>query len=506
MTNPGVRHTNDPTPADDVRVRVAVLLIALAGVLAWALASPPLANDLVGGDEGYYGTMARNVLADPRQLLTVSLSPLGGPGDKPPLVPALLALAMRCFGTNEAALRALSLASAFVVIAGSATLARRLAGSRAGIVGALLLVTLPWLADASRVVAAELPLAALGVLALVVLSGGAPTPRRAVLAGALLGAAFLCKLWLVALLAVPAALLAWPNPRALVALIASAAFVGALHLAAVAWLAPATLDHWLAITFGSSLVARAGGAGYAAYWKHGALYYALMVAKAWALALPLVALGAWALLRRIREPLPRAVLAWAAGLIPLSAFAIKSGGYAYPVVPAFGVLAACGAAALLRMPRAFVRVLAWALVGIAVVGGAARIAQRLPLRYHDTGYRAIAAWLAPRLADAPPTERVLLAPEAPAFQFYLFRTAGYWGTPIVPWTPARLDSTRADARLRAFVVDPTARAYGGWPDAPTLAWLEQETHEVTHEIETAAGRRLAMRVFVRAGDGPARTP
>ena len=40
-------------------------------------------NDLVGGDEGYYGVMARNILEDPGYIINTSLSPLGPPGDKP---------------------------------------------------------------------------------------------------------------------------------------------------------------------------------------------------------------------------------------------------------------------------------------------------------------------------------------------------------------------------------------------------------------------------------------
>ena len=70
----------------------AIALGILVAIGGWLVLSPLDANDLVGGDEGYYGTMARNVLASPRYLASTSLSPLGPPGDKPPLYPALLAL------------------------------------------------------------------------------------------------------------------------------------------------------------------------------------------------------------------------------------------------------------------------------------------------------------------------------------------------------------------------------------------------------------------------------
>ena len=56
------------------------LFAVLAVSALWLALSPPAANDLIGGDEGYYGTMARNVLASPAQAVSTSLSPLGLPG------------------------------------------------------------------------------------------------------------------------------------------------------------------------------------------------------------------------------------------------------------------------------------------------------------------------------------------------------------------------------------------------------------------------------------------
>jgi hypothetical protein len=52
-------------------------------------------------------------------------------------------------------------------------------------------------------------------------------------------------------------------------------------------------------------------------------------------------------------------------------------------------------------------------------------------------------------------------------------------------------------QLRAFVVDPAQRFYGGAADSAALAWLERDTREITGEIERAAGRSLEVRVFVR---------
>lgn len=87
------------------RPLAAIALGILAVLALWLAWSPLGANDLVGGDEGYYGTMARNVLASPRYLVSSSLRPLGPPGDKPPLYPALLALSVGVLGPTATALR-----------------------------------------------------------------------------------------------------------------------------------------------------------------------------------------------------------------------------------------------------------------------------------------------------------------------------------------------------------------------------------------------------------------
>jgi hypothetical protein len=137
------------------------------------------------------------------------------------------------------------------------------------------------------------------------------------------------------------------------------------------------------------------------------------------------------------------------------------------------------------------------LVAFATLAALARDARRLPPPYHRVGYPEVAAALAPRLAGLPPGRRTLLAPEAPAFGYYLFRTCGYWGTPITPWTTERREELFADTTLRAFVVDPGREWYGGWPDSTTLGWLERSTREITAQIGRRDGRALGLRVFVR---------
>ena len=531
--------------------RFVPLLVVMAIGVLWLVLSPPGANDLVGGDEGYYGTMARNVLASPRQAVSTSLSPLGPAGDKPPLVPMLMAPFVKAWGATPAAARAILPLCAVLIAWGIGQVVMPAAGPVAGLFASMLLATLPWFADASRGAAAEIPLTAFATLALVLLAGRPASRARAAVAGALLGLAFLCKLWLVAPAALAAAAMVAGRDRAALTRLAwlagSAIAVGALHLAAVAIWAPADFAHWSYIYLGRSLTERVAGEGYAEYWRRPAGVYWATITRAFGLVLPLVAIGVEAAWRRRGETVPRALLVWASGALVLSLFAVKSGGYAYTIVPAWAGLAALGGRALAKGERPHLLALAvgalltsplgarweanglppaaWAAIWAAAVVvtwlarqspmiayrlaiawtiaavafGAARSAQRLAQPYHQPGYARIAASLAPAFADVPPDQRSLVAPEAPVFAYHLFRTAGYWGTPITPWTAERFAELRADTALRAFVVDPSQRFYGGWPDSATVAWLEREMREVPRSAWGGRDRPEALRVFLRPG-------
>ena len=531
--------------------RWAPLLVVVAIGLCWLALSPPGSNDLVGGDEGYYGTMARNVLASRAQMVSTSLSPLGPPGDKPPLFPLLIAPFVRAWGPVPAAVRAPSAVCAALVAWGIGLVLLPAVGFPAALFASVLLATLPWFADASRGAAAEIPLTAFATLALALLAARPRSRTRAIVAGALLGLAFLCKLWLVAPAALAAAALVASRERSALATLAwlagTAIVVASLHLAAVAILVPGDLEHWRYIYLGRSLVERVSGEGYADYWRKPAGAYWATVTRAFGLVLPLVAIGVEAAWRRRREPVPRALLVWAGGLLLLSLFQVKSGGYAYTIVPAWAGLATLGAHALAKgeAPRswtlalgalltsplgarweanglplpvwaaiwllagvvvAFVHgksrlaqglVVAWAIIALAL--GTARSVQRLAAPYHRPGYERIARVVEPALADVPPDRRALLAPEAPVFACHLFRTAGYWGTPITPWTAERFAALRADTSLRAFIVDPSRRFYGGWPDSATVGWLEREMREVPRSAWRGGPGPEALRVFLRPG-------
>jgi hypothetical protein len=325
----------------------------------------------------------------------------------------------------------------------------------------------------------------------------------------------------------------------------SAVVIAALHLAAVAAFQPGAFEHWRYIYLGRSLVERVGGEGYADYWRLPAGAYWATVTRAFGLVLPWVAAGVEAAWRRRKEPVPRALLVWASGLLLLSLFQVKSGGYAYVIVPAWAALAALGAhavasgagpgvwtmlaGALLTSPLgarwhanglpatiwaavwltggglvAFARVarmraprivIGWAAVALAL--GTWRSVQRVSVPFHAPGYAAAASLVAPILADVPPTRLCFVAPEAPVFAFHLFRTGAYWATPNHPWSAERFAAVRADTALHIFVVDTTQTFYGGWPDAATLAWLEHETREITRSLPPGRTRSGPLRIFVR---------
>jgi 4-amino-4-deoxy-L-arabinose transferase-like glycosyltransferase len=487
-------------------------LIALAIVAWWTLLSPPWANDLVGGDEGYYGVMARNLEATPRQWPVPSLAPLGEAGDKPPGLPAMIALARWVTGAARArevgsdaaitAVRCPSIVSAIVILFALALLARRLVNDRAGYLALLVLGTLPWFADAARVAAAEMPLTAFAMLALVAVAPARAKPpgrTRAFTAGALFGLAFLCKLWLVALLALPALALLWPvRARAVwLALIAGVLLPLLAHLALLAITRPDLLTHWRDVVFAFSLQSRASGSGFADYWFHGPLYYPLMLGKAFALWAPFLLVALWSAARAPGEAAARALWGMLAALALLCAFRVQSGGYALPLVPMLALFAAVGLERAVAAPKWQAAV--WSLALLAALMGASRIGERLPQRYHRIGYREIAAAIAPYLKDAAGPAPRVLAPEAPVFAYTLGCGARYWDTPYDHWSPARFDSLRADTSTKAFVVDLGRGFYGGFPDEATYQWLSRETRDITGQVgEFAGGGRLqGFRVFVR---------
>lgn len=334
--------------------------------------------DLVGGDEGYYGTYARNLLEGGfDQLLNLGREPLSAPDNKPFLFPLLLAAAVRLLGPTELALRSVTalagLSSALFVL----LIVRRRYGEVAAGSAGLATLLLPPLVYASRVVMGEGVLAAFGLAGIWAAYRALEERRRdlALFAGALWGCGFLVKLWLVGLFLVPVgvALLAdrsrrrEPGSWGRLAL-AALAFVGvaSVHLVLVAIFSPATLSHWLDQYFVFSLFGRAGGQEFAGYWHQPWSFYLRASLQTAFMAVPLAAVALTA-----REPsdtrndraLPQRPLWFAlvAELLLISFMGVKIRQYSFPLLPGLAALAGIGVAFLSR-PRDRVRSLAAALV------------------------------------------------------------------------------------------------------------------------------------------------
>ena len=315
-------------------------------------------NDLVGGDEGYYGVMARNILEDPGYIINTSLSPLGPPGDKPFLYPLILAGSLSAGGIGEIPMRLVTLIMAalsgiFLMLIGT-----ELGNRRAGLFAGLMYLFTPLLANTGRIVSAEPLLVSLSLagiwLVLVALRG--EKPWTGFIAGAFFGLAFLTKLWLVAIPAAGAVggivyfrYLKMNRSVAKVAgsILAGFMILGSLQLLLCLIFSPDTFRHWLGIYTGFSLSDRVVGGSFADYWHRPWYFYLLIIGRSFGQWLILVPLGIMTMIRRRGESAAPAVLiSWIVPLVAMSLIPVKSGNYILPLMPALYLVAGFGAAAL----------------------------------------------------------------------------------------------------------------------------------------------------------------
>jgi 4-amino-4-deoxy-L-arabinose transferase-like glycosyltransferase len=335
---------------------LAVLAVAL--VLRFGFLGTP---DLVGGDEGYYGTYARNIIeGGTEQLVNLGREPLSKPDNKPFLFPLLLAGSIGVFGANEWALRLIPALAGLAAAWAAGAMVRRRFGLRAALASAAMVLLLPPLVYGSRVVMGELVLAAFGL-------GGAFAAVKAIeerrtwlaaAAGALWGCGFLVKLWLVGLFILPVlvTLIADRNRRLEIAawarmVLAGVVFVavGGLHLWLVMLLSPETLRYWFEQYFIFSLFGRAGGAEFADYWHQPWTYYLRTTLQTCFMVMPLACLGAVTRPdppadQRETPPMPQRTL-WivlALEILAISMMGVKIRQYSFPLLPALAVLAGLG--------------------------------------------------------------------------------------------------------------------------------------------------------------------
>lgn len=353
-----------------------LISLLLVGLSVFALLTVSIeANDLVGGDEGYYGVMARNALHGIRHLLNPSLSPLGPPGDKPFAYPAVLSLGLRVGGVREASLRVPTLF--FAVACGFLLygIGRALGAPDVGGWAALFWLVSPLVGHAGRLVQAETPLTALALAGAwcFLLAIRRESNLGAVASGVLFGLAFLTKLWLVFPIlagAVAGGVLLKPTPqrghsrskrlhvRFLSLFVAAFTLTASTQIILCALLTPETAGHWVRIYFGFSLAGRLQESGHASYWIHPWSYYLQVIGKSIALWIPLVVLGLAVLAAATEAPAGRRawrglVFFWILPLVPMSLAPVKSGNYVLPLLPAFALLAGLGFRFLRRFSTGF---------------------------------------------------------------------------------------------------------------------------------------------------------
>ena len=388
-------------------VAVVVLLLTVAAGLRLVRLGWP---DLVGGDEGYYGTYARNLLEGGlEQWLNLGREPLSAPDNKPFLFPALLAVAVALAGPTGWALRSVPALAGFVAAALAGLLVRRRFGAAAGWSATIAMLLLPPLVYASRVVMGEGILVAFGLAGTWAAVRALEEDRSGLawIAGALWGCGFLVKLWLVGLYIAPVVLALLcsrrrfaPAPWGRLVLAAGAfVLVGGAHLFLVALLSPATMPHWIEQYFIFSLFGRASGQEFAAYWHQPWSFYLRATLQTCFMAWPLavVALTQRAEAAETEErSLPQLVLwgALAGELLLVSFMGVKLRQYSFPLLPGLATLAGIGAATLLRRPERVRPAAAAALTAAALLPLAAWQLAATPLFPSRTMAAAVALTLA----------------------------------------------------------------------------------------------------------------
>lgn len=267
-------------------------------------------------------------------------APLGAGLVAPPLASGLMAVpALLGLATHDA----WPVVGAALFLLGIADLARALA-PRPTSLATCLAWTLLAVALSPRAVLdtltleAEVPLAGLASLAI---AGAVRARTRAghAGAGALLGLAFLAKLWLVGPPALAALAVVGGRRRDhVVALVLAATAVATTHLALVSVLDPASLARWLReVYFGGILATKLGGVSAHPEWTHGPLYYPAAIARELGGALVVLvaaALSASPSARRafLGSPAARAAAGMTVGVAVVSVPAIKEPLYVLPAV------------------------------------------------------------------------------------------------------------------------------------------------------------------------------
>jgi 4-amino-4-deoxy-L-arabinose transferase-like glycosyltransferase len=354
-------------PLDKTDIGIAMgLMLAAAIIIIPGLGLQSLAT----WDEAIYGVVARELLARPGLTLHYGVTPWF---EKPPFLFWLMAGSAMTFGLTEFALRLPTAIFGIGAVVLQYFAGRRLGGRVAGIMAAVLLLGIAQFVAYSRLAMTDVPLAALGMLSIVLIVYGENRTALTVAAGAAFGLAILTKS-VAAFLFVPGLLAIVIAQRGVTSLWSRDILFGVAvalgialpwHLWSVITYGRLFIDQYLVFhvldRFAGPLEGHEGGPFYYfTTYGYNAGWFALVHAVGIALALALAIIE--------RDRLLAAVV-----LLALAAFAIvnaqgtKIGWYLTPVYPGAALAAALGITRFLRGPTAQVTVVLFAVV-LAVSG------------------------------------------------------------------------------------------------------------------------------------------
>ena len=508
-------------------------------------------------DEGRFGLSGLNILADPHQLATVSEEPLGGPGTKAYLYPLLEAASISVLGKNEYAVRSVNVLILLLTAFFLYGLVRFLTEDRIVCFLSLSLFLLnPGTITYARMAMPEPSVVFWGCAGLYACAVFYETEEWlwAVLCGVALGLAFLSKFWLVFPFALACfalfALKFIQKKKVRFLAIPLAAFVVFLlvassHLLLVWLLEPRQLSYWLGMYFGTTLSSRVAGSGYdPAMWFRPWWFYLSAFFKASFFGLPLVFLGIANLWKdKLRET--AAVVASLLLLVPiLSVFIVKEAAYMFPAYPGIMVLMALGLRYFFRgaasqevaLSTVFSMLLAgWlyskavfelrdlimieALYFVYLASGltfercrvsARRLAaaglvtamlftSAVAIRrdmVHRTFFRETALYFKSDLQMEPPQEVCFVSGEYPSLSFYTFRTGQYWQTYNFQEDFSTFERNLREHRRVFYIADRNGTLYGGSPSSAEWQALQEQTHDVTPDVERFIGHNISFRIFV----------
>ncbi len=535
------------------RIAVIATLLAYAALALFQLGKPDLDTD-----EGRYGISALNILNDYHQIAIVSPEPGGVPWSTwPYMYPTEIAGSILLLGKTEFAVRVVNVALMLLTAVCIYRLALLLLKDQSTAILAFCLFLLnPATIAYARSAMAEPSVVFWGCAAMVAAASyrGSGQPGYAALSGMVLGLGFLAKLWLILPFGAAVALLLLarlPEGKVgntvrdvAVGLVAFLIVAGS-HLLLLRLLSPENLAIWLSTYFKASASTRVGGAGYdPAMWYKPWWFYFGALFKGVFFGLPLLFLGIAELIRR-RQYLVLGCVAWLVGpAFVLSLFKVKEAAYVSQAYPALAILMACGLPPFLETAQP-VHIALSAFVSIALaafffaVGVVTRtqflmmltlyllylaaaparlilpgcrkctavaaalatllLTDAVVVQRHlsrRTHYREIASYFKPRVGPLRPGMVIFTSPEFPALGFYLFRQGEYWETFYFHKGDAQFRDELEHGDRLFYVVDPSGTLYGGKFKPEWEALLAQNTHDVTAEIEQAAGTKIGLRVLV----------